>query len=69
MIKKKRKKHDKKVLLGKAKLEPSRILISNTLADSYISHDKSVKLNNLLMENNEIKKEFKNSKNVVEHTT
>ena len=43
--------------------------MSNTLADSYISHDKSVKLNNLLMENNEIKKEFKNSKNVVEHTT
>ena len=38
IIKKKKKKHDKKVLLGKAKLDTINVLISKTLTDSYISH-------------------------------
>ena len=39
MIKKKKKKHDKIVLLAKAKLNSIEILISMSLVDSVISHD------------------------------
>ena len=42
VIKKKRKKHDKIVLLGKAKLDTIEALISKALIDLYISHDKLV---------------------------
>ena len=44
MIKKK-KKHDKIVLLGKDKLNNNKVLISKALIGSYISHDKFVLVN------------------------
>ena len=39
LIKKKKKKHDKIVLLGKYKLNTIKVLISKALTNSYISHD------------------------------
>ena len=45
IVKKKKKKHEKIVLLGKNKLNSIEILISKVLIDSYISHDKSVSVN------------------------
>ena len=47
MIKKKRKKHDKIVLLAKSKLNNIEDLISKTLIDSNISHDEFVLRNNV----------------------
>ena len=46
----KKKKYDKIVLLGKAKLNTFEILISKALINSYISHDKFVSVNNVLRE-------------------
>ena len=45
---KKKKKHDKIVLLGKDKLNTMKVLISKALIDSYISHDEFVLVNNML---------------------
>ena len=45
--KKKKKKHDKIVLLGKDKLNTIEVLISKVLIDSYISHDKIFSPNEL----------------------
>ena len=59
IIKKKKKKHDKVVLLGKYNLNKIKVLISKSLIDSYISHDEVVSVNNLLREYNEIKSETK----------
>ena len=42
LIKKKKKKHDKKVLLGKDKLNTIEVIISKALINSYISHDEFV---------------------------
>ena len=47
-IKKKEKKHDKIVLLAKAKLNIIQVLISKGLIDSYINHDNFVSVNNAL---------------------
>ena len=63
IIKKKKKKHDKIVLLAKSKLNRIEILISNSLVDSNISHDKFVLINNVLKEYNEMKEKIKNLKN------
>ena len=52
---KKKKKHDKIVLLGKVKLNIIEVLISKTWIDSYISHDEFVSVNNVSREYNEIK--------------
>ena len=41
IIKKKKKKHDKIVLLGKDKINTIEVLISKVLIESYISHDKN----------------------------
>ena len=68
IIKKKRKKHGKLVLLGKAKLDTIKVLISKSLFDPYISHDKLVLGNNLLREYNDMKEEIKNPENDVENT-
>ena len=62
IIKKKKKKHDKIVLLGKDKLNTIEVLISKALIDSYISHDKFVSVNNVLREYYEAKKEIKEHK-------
>ena len=42
MYQEKRKKHNKIVLLGKAKLDTIEVLISNALIDLYISNDEFV---------------------------
>ena len=63
----KRKKNDNIVLLAKTKLNTNKILISQTLIDSYVNHDEFVSVNNLLREYNEIKHEIKNPINVVEY--
>ena len=67
IIKKKRKKHEKLVLLGKAKLDTIEVLISKGLINLYNSHDEFVSVNNVLRKHNEIK-EIKNPQNAVEYT-
>ena len=60
ITKKKKKKHDKIVLLGKSKLNSIEIQISKALIDSYISHDEFVSVNNVLREYNKMKEETEN---------
>ena len=56
-FKKKKKKHDKAVLLEKIKLNGTvSVLIFNPLTDSYVSHDEFVLINNVLKENDETEK-------------
>ena len=47
---KKKKKHDKIVLLGKSKLNRIEVVISKALIDLNISHDELVLINNILKE-------------------
>ena len=47
IIKKKKKKHDKIVLLAKSKLNNKEILISKALNDSVVSHDEFVLISNI----------------------
>ena len=61
LIKKKRKKHDKIVLLAKSQLNRIEILISKALIDSNIGHDELVLINNALKEFHDMKEEIKNS--------
>ena len=68
IIKKKKKKQDKIVLLGKDKLNNVEILIFMALIDSYINHDEFVSVNNVLREYYEMKKEIKNPETSVEFT-
>ena len=68
IIKKKMKKHDKIVLIGKSKLDAIEVLISKALMGSHINHDEFVSVNNVLKEYNEIKKGIKNIETFVEHT-
>ena len=60
-IKKKKKKHDKIVLLAKSKLNRIEVLISKAVIDSNISHDEFVLINNVLKEYDEMKEEIKTS--------
>ena len=60
IIKKKKKKHDKIVLLAKSKLTRIELLISKALIDSNISHDEFILINNMLKEYEEIKEGIKN---------
>ena len=62
-IKKKKKKHDKIVLLTKSKLNSIEVLISKALIDSNISHDELVLINNVLKGFYNIKEEIKNPNN------
>ena len=48
IIKKKKKKHNKIVLLGEDKLNTTEFLISKSLIDSYIGHDECVSMDNVL---------------------
>ena len=61
IINKKKKKHDKIVLLANSnsKLNSIEVLISKALIHSVISHDELVLINNVLKEYNKIKKEIK----------
>ena len=61
IIKKKKKKHDKIVLLAKSKLNSIEVLVSKALIDSVISHGEFVLINNVITEYNKIK-ELKNLK-------
>ena len=63
MIKKKKKKHEKIVLLTKPKLSSIKILTSKSLTDSNISHNEFALINNVLKEFYDIKEEIKNSSN------
>ena len=65
IVKKKKKKHDKIVLLGKDKLNTIKVLISKAFIDSYISHDEFVSINNVLREYNGIKEGIKTSVTVL----
>ena len=53
--------HDEIVLLGKVKLNTIKILISKSIIDSYISHDKFISVDSVLREYNEMKQEIKTS--------
>ena len=50
------------------KLNTIAVLISKTLIDLYISHDKFALINNVLREYNEMEVEIKNPKTSVEYT-
>ena len=60
IIKKKRKKHDKIVLLPKSKLNNIEDLLSKTFIDSNISHDEFVLINNVEKLFYDMKEETKN---------
>ena len=62
IIKRKKKKHDKVVLLAKSKLSSIEVSISKALIDSIIIHDKFVLIKNVLKEYDKVKKEIKNLK-------
>ena len=59
VIKKKKKKHDKIVLLAKTKLNSIDVLISKALIHSSISHGESVSVNYVLRRYDDIKEEIK----------
>ena len=61
IIKKKRRKHDKIVLLAKSKLNSIEVLIFETLTDLNISQDEFLLINNVLKELYDMKEEIKNS--------
>ena len=67
IIKKKKKRHDKTMLLGKDKLNIIEVLISEALVNSYISHNKLVSVNNVLGKYYEKKEEIKNPETSVQY--
>ena len=62
VIKRKKKKHDKRVLLAKTMLNSIEVLLSKDLIDLNSSHDEFVSINNVLKEYNDTKKEIKSLK-------
>ena len=62
IIKKRKKKHNKIVLLAKSKLNSIEVLISQDLIDSNIKYDEFILINNVLKEYDEMKEEIKNLK-------
>ena len=61
--KKKKKKHDKIVLIAKSKLNSIEVLISKALIDSSVYHDEFVLINYVLKEFYYMKVKTKNSNN------
>ena len=61
IIKKKRRKHNKIVLLAKSKLNSIEVLIFEALTDLNISQDEFILINNVLKELYDMKEEIKNS--------
>ena len=59
IIEKKKKMHDKTVLLEKSKLHSMEVLISTVLIDSNIIHEDLFLLNNVLREYRDMKKEIR----------
>ena len=68
IIKKKKKNHDKTVLLGKGKLSTIEVLISKALMDCYISLDEFVSISNVLREYYEMKEGIKHPETYAEYT-
>ena len=66
IIKRKKKNHEKIILLEKDKLNTIEVLISKSLTDSYISHDELVSVKNILRKYCEIKNKIKNPETSVE---
>ena len=62
IIRKKKKKHNKILLLAKTTLNSIEVLISKALIESNITHDEFVSINNVLKEYDDIKEEIKNLK-------
>ena len=62
IIKKKEKKHDKKILLATSKLNSTELVISKALINWNISHDEFVSMNNVLKEYDDMKEEIRNLK-------
>ena len=60
-MRKRKKKHDKIVLLAKSQLNRIEVLISKALIALVISHNEFVLINNVLKEYEEMKEEIKNS--------
>ena len=63
IIKKKKRIHDKIVLLAKSQQNGIDLSISKALTDSNISHDEFILINNMLKEFYDMKKKIKNSSN------
>ena len=63
ITKKKKRKHEKIVLLAKSRLDSIEVLISKALADSNVSHYEFVLTNNVLKEFYDMKEEIKKSNN------
>ena len=59
IIKKKKEKHDKKILLAKIKLNSIEVLISKALIDSYIIQDEFFSINNVLKKYCDMKEKSK----------
>ena len=59
IIKKKKKKHDKTVLLAKCKVNSIEVLISKALTNSNISHEEFLLIKNMLKEHDDMKEEIK----------
>ena len=64
MIKKKKKKHNKVLLLVKSRLNSIEVLISKALIDSNMSHNEFVLINNVLKEYDNMKEETKKFKDL-----
>ena len=56
------------MLLAKAKLNTTEVLISEALFDPYISHGELVSVNNVLREYNEMKEEITNPETSLEYS-
>ena len=67
IIKKKKKRHDKIVLVGKDNLNTIEVLISKALIDSYIGDDEFVSVNNELRKYCKRKEEIKDPEASVEY--
>ena len=61
-IKKKKKKHNKTVLLAQSKLNSNKVLISKALTDSFIRQYEFVLINTVLIKYDKMKEELKNLK-------
>ena len=68
IITKKKQQHNKIVLLGKAKLNPIKVPISEALINSDISHDIFPPVNNVFREYSKMKAEVTNPETFAEYT-
>ena len=67
VIRKKKKKHNRIVLLGKSKLDTIEVLLSKAFIDSYIKHDEFGSVDSMLREYNETKEVMKSPETSVDY--